>query len=144
MSFISAFDVMGPNMIGPSSSHTAGAARIAFLARKMLNGTLKKVSSRENATIRVWNGKEYDYYGPKSSDDPADTTYYTLVIDGKTGTDEVKVSEVYYLTVNCQEGSGVITQNATLGLDKMTSSDPSALPSRKRGETQNTYTRGDF
>lgn len=42
MSFISAFDVMGPNMIGPSSSHTAGAARIAFLARKMLNGTLKK------------------------------------------------------------------------------------------------------
>ena len=43
MSFISVFDVMGPNMIGPSSSHTAGAARIAFLARKMLNGTLKKV-----------------------------------------------------------------------------------------------------
>ena len=43
MSFISAFDVMGPNMIGPSSSHTAGAARIAFLARKMLNSTLKKV-----------------------------------------------------------------------------------------------------
>ena len=112
---------------------------------KASNGTLKKVSSGENATIRIWNGKEYDYYGPKSSDDPADTTYYTLVIDGKTGTDEVKVSEVYYLTVNCQEGSGVITQNATLGLDKMTSSDPSALPSRKRGgETQNTYTLGDF
>lgn len=111
---------------------------------KSSNGTLKKVSARENATIRVWNGKEYDYYGPKSSDDPADTTYYTLVIDGKTGTNEVKVSEVYYLTVNCQEGSGVITQNATLGLDKMTSSDPSALPSRKLGETQNTYTLGDF
>ncbi len=112
---------------------------------KASNGTLKKVSSRENATIRIWNGKAYDYYGPKSSDDPADTTYYTLVIDGKTGTDEVKVSEVYYLTVNCQEGAGVITQNATLGLDKMTSSDPSALPSRKRGkESQNTYTLGDF
>ena len=111
---------------------------------KASNGTLKKVSSRENATIRIWNGNKYDYYGPKSSDDPADTTYYTLVIDGKTGTDEVKVSEVYYLTVNCQEGSGVITQNATLGLDKMTSSDPSALPSRKLRETQNTYTLGDF
>ena len=111
---------------------------------KASNGTLKKVSSREKATIRIWNGKAYDYYGPKSSDDPADTTYYTLVIDGKNGTDEVKVSEVYYLTVNCQEGDGVITQNATLGLDKMTSSNPSALPSRKRGETQNTYTLGDF
>lgn len=112
---------------------------------KASNGTLKKVSSREKATIRIWNGKAYDYYGPKSSDDPANTPYYTLVIDGKIGTDEVKVSEVYYLTVNCQEGAGVITQNATLGLDKMTSSNPSALPSRKRGgETQNTYTLGDF
>lgn len=36
MAFISAFDVLGPNMIGPSSSHTAGAARIAFLAQKMI------------------------------------------------------------------------------------------------------------
>lgn len=30
-------------MIGPSSSHTAGAARIALLARKLLTGSLKKV-----------------------------------------------------------------------------------------------------
>ena len=29
MSFISVFDVLGPNMIGLSSSHTAGAAAIA-------------------------------------------------------------------------------------------------------------------
>lgn len=38
MSFISVFDVLGPNMIGPSSSHTAGAARIGFLAQKMIGG----------------------------------------------------------------------------------------------------------
>ena len=43
MSFISVFDVLGPNMIGPSSSHTAGAARIAYLAQKMINGPLAKV-----------------------------------------------------------------------------------------------------
>lgn len=43
MSFISAFDVMGPNMIGPSSSHTAGAARIGFLAQKMINEPLCRV-----------------------------------------------------------------------------------------------------
>ena len=36
MSFISVFDIMGPNMIGSSSSHTAGAARIAYLAQKMI------------------------------------------------------------------------------------------------------------
>ena len=43
MSFISVFDVLGPNMIGPSSSHTAGAALIAYLAQKMINGPLVKV-----------------------------------------------------------------------------------------------------
>ena len=43
MSFISVFDVLGPNMIGPSSSHTAGTAVIAYLAQKMINGPLKKV-----------------------------------------------------------------------------------------------------
>ena len=42
MSFISVFDVMGPNMIGPSSSHTAGAARISYLAQKMIEGPLKR------------------------------------------------------------------------------------------------------
>lgn len=34
MSFISVFDVMGPNMIGPSSSHTAGARVFPILPRK--------------------------------------------------------------------------------------------------------------
>lgn len=43
MSFISVFDVLGPNMIGPSSSHTAGTAVIAHLAQKMINGPLKSV-----------------------------------------------------------------------------------------------------
>lgn len=40
MSFISVFDVLGPTMIGPSSSHTAGACAIAHLAQKMNRGTL--------------------------------------------------------------------------------------------------------
>ena len=43
MSFISVFDVLGPNMIGPSSSHTAGAAVIAGLARKLISPPLKRV-----------------------------------------------------------------------------------------------------
>ena len=114
------------------------------------NGTLKNFSSEKGATIRIWNASKsaYDYYGPKASSDPANTEYYTVTV-GKTGSEEVKVSEVYYLTVNCQDGSGVITQNATLGLDRMTSADLSALPSRKRSAAgnsmeQNTYTLGKF
>ncbi len=42
MEFISVFDVMGPNMVGPSSSHTAGSVSIALLARKMIEGELEK------------------------------------------------------------------------------------------------------
>jgi len=43
MAFISVFEVLGPNMIGPSSSHTAGAAAIAYLAQKMLADNVKEV-----------------------------------------------------------------------------------------------------
>ncbi len=43
MSFISVFDVLGPKMVGPSSSHTAGACAIAGLAQKICSGRLKKV-----------------------------------------------------------------------------------------------------
>lgn len=42
MDFISIFDVIGPNMIGPSSSHTAGAVSIALLARKLFPGEIVK------------------------------------------------------------------------------------------------------
>ena len=38
MKDFSIFDIVGPNMIVPSSSHTAGALRIAHLARGMIHG----------------------------------------------------------------------------------------------------------
>ncbi len=37
------FDIMGPIMIGPSSSHTAGAARLAKIASIIAGGNIKKV-----------------------------------------------------------------------------------------------------
>lgn len=43
MTGISLFEVIGPNMVGPSSSHTAGAVSMALLARKMFKGFVKKV-----------------------------------------------------------------------------------------------------
>lgn len=36
------FDIMGPVMIGPSSSHTAGAARIGRIARRLLGAQPRK------------------------------------------------------------------------------------------------------
>jgi L-serine dehydratase len=44
MNFLSIFDVIGPNMIGPSSSHTAGAVSIALMARKLFPEPIKKVT----------------------------------------------------------------------------------------------------
>lgn len=37
------FDIIGPVMIGPSSSHTAGAARLGFMARKIAGARIKEV-----------------------------------------------------------------------------------------------------
>ncbi|NLK95697.1 MAG: L-serine ammonia-lyase, iron-sulfur-dependent, subunit beta [Clostridiales bacterium] len=43
MSNPSVFDIIGPVMIGPSSSHTAGAARLAKIAKFISNGEIKSV-----------------------------------------------------------------------------------------------------
>ena len=40
----SVFDIVGPNMIGPSSSHTAGAARLGKSASKIAGKPVKEVN----------------------------------------------------------------------------------------------------
>lgn len=44
MATIGIFDVLGPIMIGPSSSHTAGAARLGKIAKTIVNKPIKEVS----------------------------------------------------------------------------------------------------
>jgi L-serine dehydratase len=41
---VSLLDIIGPVMVGPSSSHTAGACRIGLLARGLLGGTAEKAT----------------------------------------------------------------------------------------------------
>ena len=36
------FDIIGPIMVGPSSSHTAGAARLGLFARHLCGESVKK------------------------------------------------------------------------------------------------------
>lgn len=36
------FDVIGPVMVGPSSSHTAGAVRIGYVARQLLGEEVRE------------------------------------------------------------------------------------------------------
>lgn len=57
MKEISLFDVIGPNMIGPSSSHTAGALRIASMARRIIKEDIKSV------TFELYGSFAYTYQG---------------------------------------------------------------------------------
>lgn len=43
MENFSVFDIIGPRMTGPSSSHTAGAERIALMARRIIGNEVRKV-----------------------------------------------------------------------------------------------------
>ncbi|HSL94194.1 MAG TPA: serine dehydratase beta chain, partial [Bacillota bacterium] len=51
------FDIIGPIMVGPSSSHTAGAARIGKLARVMLQEPVRR------AEIRLFGSFAETYLG---------------------------------------------------------------------------------
>ena len=44
MANVGVFDVLGPIMIGPSSSHTAGAARLGKFAKTIVDNEIKKVT----------------------------------------------------------------------------------------------------
>lgn len=43
MKYKTVFDIIGPTMVGPSSSHTAGAVRIGLVARDLFNYLPKQV-----------------------------------------------------------------------------------------------------
>lgn len=43
MKFISVFEVIGPSMVGPSSSHTAGALEIGFLSMAKMKKKIVRV-----------------------------------------------------------------------------------------------------
>ncbi|MBP3888540.1 MAG: L-serine ammonia-lyase, iron-sulfur-dependent subunit beta [Cellulosilyticum sp.] len=44
MANVGVFDVLGPIMIGPSSSHTAGAARLGKIAKNIVDKEIRKVT----------------------------------------------------------------------------------------------------
>lgn len=53
----SAFEILGPIMVGPSSSHTAGALRCARVAATLLEGEPTHV------TFTLWNSFAHTYRG---------------------------------------------------------------------------------
>ena len=53
----SAFEILGPVMVGPSSSHTAGALRCAQVAASLIEGAVTRV------TFTLWNSFSHTYRG---------------------------------------------------------------------------------
>ena len=47
------FDIIGPVMVGPSSSHTAGAVRIGNVARKLVGSDIKVAVASGAAAAKV-------------------------------------------------------------------------------------------
>jgi L-serine dehydratase len=57
----SIFDILGPVMIGPSSSHTAGATRLGLVARQLLGAEPKEaVITLYNSYARTYRGHGTD------------------------------------------------------------------------------------
>jgi L-serine dehydratase len=62
MKYRSAFDIIGPVMIGPSSSHTAGAARIGRVARTLFGKLPKKaIISLYGSFAKTYKGHGTDF-----------------------------------------------------------------------------------
>ena len=112
------------------------------------DGKFKQVTAGDSsATVRVWNGEAYDYYALKSEDEN-DGPYYNIEINsgsalGDTGS--LKVTESYYLVVNCTKGSGMSNEKMTLASIGGTADQ---IPVRKQqlsGQTDSyIYVLGDF
>jgi L-serine dehydratase len=85
----SIFDMIGPIMIGPSSSHTAGVVRIARTALKLLGGR------PDDAEIIFYNSFARTYEGHGS-----DRAIIAGLLDYKT--DDVRIKDA--LTIAAQEG----------------------------------------
>ena len=60
MNEIGMFDILGPNMIGPSSSHTAGALRIAFVAGRMVERAVSVKFVLYGSFARTYHGHGTD------------------------------------------------------------------------------------
>jgi L-serine dehydratase len=77
----SIFDMIGPVMIGPSSSHTAGVVRIGRVANRILGGV------PETATITFYNSFARTYEGHGS-----DRAVVAGLLDYKTDDARIKTS----------------------------------------------------
>lgn len=132
MNFLSIFDVIGPNMIGPSSSHTAGAVSMALLARKMCPSAVSKVTFtlygsfartyRGHGTDRALLGGILGFH----TDDPRIRDSFSIandrgisyqyIVDTETNTEHPNTADI---AMECKDGSTLTVRGESIGGGKI-------------------------
>lgn len=132
MNFLSIFDVIGPNMIGPSSSHTAGAVAIGLMARKMFPEQIQKVTFtlygsfaltyRGHGTDRALLG---GILGFSTDDERIRDAFhhakemnvaYEYIVDDKTQTDHPNTADIQLTGIN---GHQLFVRGVSIGGGKI-------------------------
>ena len=121
------FDILGPVMVGPSSSHTAGAVRIGLIARRLLGGqpaTAKITLSGSFAATGTGHGTDRalvaGLLGMKPDDIRIPDSFALAVEQGLAFTfDKTELKEAHpntaILRVSSADGRTLEVQAASLG-----------------------------
>lgn len=122
-------DIVGPTMVGPSSSHTCAPSRIGFLCRQLLPGTLKKATvafAREGAYTLMYQGQrsDYGYINGLLGRRPEDPRLRNAYSEAQKSGIEVKfviedfpptVPNISHLTLENTEGEKVVVHSDSTG-----------------------------
>lgn len=121
------FDIIGPIMIGPSSSHTAGAVRLGYVARKVLGEAVVKAEIQLSGSFaQTYRGHGTDkaliagILGMKSDDERIRTS---LELAKEQGLDfsflEMSIPGAHPNTARIiltgESGTSVVVQGASVG-----------------------------
>lgn len=73
------FEILGPVMVGPSSSHTAGAVRIGYISRQLLGEPVKDATL---GLYRSGRGKRAAFIAECDQEIPAATIAAIRALEG--------------------------------------------------------------
>lgn len=122
-------DIVGPTMVGPSSSHTCGPSRIGFLAQQLLPGKLKKATvafAREGAYTLMYKGQrsDYGYVNGLLGRRPEDPRLRNAFSEAKAAGVDVEfviedfepvVPNISHLTLENEDGERVVVHSDSTG-----------------------------
>ena len=122
-------DIVGPIMIGPSSSHTCGPSRIGFLSRQILPGKLKKATvafAKDGAYTLMYKGQRSDMgyvnglLGRKPEDPALRSAFADAVAEGVEINFTIEdfppvVPNISHLTLENTKGRKVVIHSDSTG-----------------------------